>query len=1198
MPTPENTERILTLLQNLRGTEPLRQLFWVELNYTRIDEPIEDIPESLADCLAEAPRRFAAGGRDNDFHIIYARLNTKTPRKTDERRLIAHLQTRFPHALYLFSNIAQDHWHFVNVKLVREERGERKARHLFRRITIAPDEKLRTAAERIAMLDLEALNTTGLFENVELLMPLEISNQHDIAFDVDAVTEQFFADYQRVFKRLQTEWETQTTDKKWAHDAAQQFLSRCLFLYFIQRKRWLGEDPDFLHTFWTAYQDVAQPADTFVDKWLNVLFFAAFNNRFHGGYRYFPDDIRAVLQHAPYLNGGLFRQNEWDTAYNTMMPDDLWREIFTFFEGYNFTIAEDTPLEQEVAVDPEMIGKVYESLVSVSAETDERGDAGIFYTPRIEIDLMCRLALVDNLTNHIGEEHKHELYAALFTFDEAEKAEADAQLAAQWQAIAAHLNRLTVLDPACGSGSFLVGMLHILDDLGERAARYLGAPATSRFERRKAIIGKNLYGVDVMPWACKVAELRLWLALIIETEIPAAELELRAEPLLPDFSFNIRHGDSLVQDIGGMNLAQTRTLGSGMPSDISRKIANLQTEKLKFYHNEPERTYREKADVQRAENALFRDILVAYETQLPKQIHSAQALLKALSAEQMTIAEIGKPAETQLDALTQKKQAELAQHEANLAQVQRVLGALKSNTAPPFVWDIAFVEIFSQDGGFDIVIENPPYVSTKKIAEPTLARDEVTLANKNAYKAKLARSVYQAFPEFFGYQPQKDTKENPAAAVKHKLDGNSDLYVYFYFHGLSLLNPRGTFCTITSKAWLDVGYGKDLQEFLLTQCHLKMVLDNAVKRSFGTADINTVICLISAPHKGRESNLQCTARFVNFKTQFEAVLDPVIFYEIETATEDIRRQEHRTFPLSQQTLLINGMDKKAKYAGDKWDGKYLRSPDIYWHILRGSSDKLVRVEDVVEKMPRGFTTGANAFFILDNETISRWKIEAEFLHPVIASPKNVKSLIVTPEHLPYHLLVCSKEKNALKGTSVLEYIEWGEKQGFHRRPSLQNNRRWYDVGERILPPLSFPRVIGSTAKTLYAPKGCYATSSFVELHLPTDLRVPLCASLNATLFQLMVNIGGRSGAGGGALVVANSELENLLCVNPNFIYVKGGIDESLLASEDWDVLSPSPARIAIDNLIFDILELSQGERDGVYEAVINLVETRLKKAKS
>ena len=1144
MPTAQNTERILTLLQNLRGIEPLRQLFWVALNYHRIDEPIENIPEAIADCLAEAPRRFAAGGSDKDFHILYARLNTDTPRKTAERRLIAHLQTRFPHALYIFSNLAQDHWHFVNVTLVREASEERKARHRFRRITIAPDEKLRTAAERIAMLDLATITIDGqqesLFPTPELLTRLHITKHHDIAFDVDAVTAQFFADYQRVFRNLQTELETQTADKKWAHDAAQQFLSRCLFLYFIQRKRWLGNDTDFLRTFWAAYKSATQPADTFVAKWLNVLFFKAFNNRFHGGYRYFSDDIRETLQHAPYLNGGLFRENEWDTEYAITIPDALWQEIFTFFEGYNFTIAEDTPLEQEVAVDPEMIGKVYESLVSVSAETDERGDAGIFYTPRIEIDMMCRLALVDNLANHIGEAHKHRLYEALFTFDETEKAAADAHLAEQWGDIAAHLNRLTVLDPACGSGSFLVGMLHILDDLGERAARHLGAAATSRFERRKAIIGKNLYGVDVMPWACKVAELRLWLALIIETEISSVELQIREEPLLPDFSFNIRHGDSLVQDIGGMNLAQTRALGSGVPSDIKRKITTLQTEKLKFYHNERERTYREKADVQRAENALFRDILAAYETQLPRQIQTTRELLKALSAEQLMLSEIGGPEETQLDALTRQKQAALARHEENLAQVHRVLGALKTNTPPPFVWDIAFVEIFNQDGGFDIVIENPPYVSTKKIAEPTLSRDAVTLANKNAYKAKLARAVYQAFPAFFGYQPEKDTKENPAVAVQHKLDGNSDLYVYFYFHGLSLLNPRGTFCTITSKSWLDVGYGKDLQEFLLTQCHLKMVLDNSVKRSFSTADINTVICLISAPDKTRVSDLQCTTRFVNFKAQFEAILDPVIFYEIETATADIRRQEHRTFPLSQQTLFNNGIDKKAKYAGDKWDGKYLRSPDIYWHILKVARDKLVCVEDVVEKMPRGFTTGANAFFILDEETVSRWKLEAEFLRPVIASPKEVKSLIVRPEHLPHHLLVCSKEKHALNGTSVLAYIEWGEKQGFHRRPSFQNNRRWYDVGERILPHLSFQRVIGSTAKTLYAPQGCYATNSFVELHVPRNMRLPLCASLNSTLFQLMVNVAGRGGQGGGALVVANSELENLRCVNPNLIDVKGG----------------------------------------------------------
>ena len=569
-------QTILPLLQNFHGIEPLKQLFWVELNYDRANQPINELPESIASLVSEPPLHFATGGRDGDFHIIYARLKTERLWKTDERQIITHLQTRYPDALYVFSNIGQDHWHFINVKLAREkeEKTEQQRtkplaqRNLFRRITITPDERLRTAAERIAMLDLEELGEQDtFFESRELLTALEIRKGHEDAFDVEKVTEvPFFKDYKRVFEKLQTELCNQTEDAKWAHDSAQQFLSRCLFLYFVQRKRWLGsdqeKDTDFLHTFWEAYRAASRPRDTFVKEWLNVLFFEAFNNRSCGGYRYLPNSIREALQFAPYLNGGLFRKNNFDTDYLVSVSDDLWEEIFGFFEGYNFTIAEDTPLDQEVAVDPEMIGKVYESLVSV--EDEERSDAGIFYTPRVEIDLMCRLALVDNLANHIGTAaDKHLFYEALFAFESTEKTEVDDKLAAAslWEPIHKHLTEITVLDPACGSGSFLVGMLHVLDDVQERARRSLGINTESSFERRKSIIGKNLYGVDVKQWACKVAELRLWLALIIDAEIPVAELSVRAEPLLPNFSFNIRHGDSIVQDIGGMNLAQTRAIG-------------------------------------------------------------------------------------------------------------------------------------------------------------------------------------------------------------------------------------------------------------------------------------------------------------------------------------------------------------------------------------------------------------------------------------------------------------------------------------------------------------------------------------------------------------------------------------------------------------------------------------------------------------
>ena len=579
---PNHQENILNLLKNFQGLDPLRELFWTELNYDRQNEgiPRGDWTDTARNALAEDPVLFATGGPEEDFHVIYARLNADRLLLTLERPVISRLLQNHPYALFIFSNREQTDWHFVNVKYDTDDANRRR---LFRRITISPYEKLRTASERIAMLDLAAISP-----DLEGLSPLDIQKRHEAAFDVEAVTKQFFEDYQSVFHDLQTDLVGQTADRRWAHDYALQFLNRCMFLYFIQRKRWLGDDTEFLRSFWESYQGTDEPADSFVDRWLNILFFEAFNNRFHGGHRHFPDQIRAALALAPYLNGGLFTENPLDGAHDFLISDQRFKRIFDFLEKYNFTIAEDSPLDQEVAVDPEMIGKVYESLVNVSDEADERGDAGIFYTQRTEIDLMCRLALVDNLTNHLGETHKDLLYEVIFALSPHDKTDADDKLATAqlWEPLDTTLKRLTVVDPACGSGSFLVGMLHILDDLRERVNCGLGREE-SNFDRKKDIIGQNLYGVDVMEWACHVAELRLWLALIIDAEFSPAELHLRDEPLLPHFSFNIRCGDSLVQEIGGMNLATLRDAFSGVPPALKARITRLKNEKLRFFRQRP-----------------------------------------------------------------------------------------------------------------------------------------------------------------------------------------------------------------------------------------------------------------------------------------------------------------------------------------------------------------------------------------------------------------------------------------------------------------------------------------------------------------------------------------------------------------------------------------------------------------------------------
>ena len=1197
---PNHQENILNILQDFHGINPLRELFWTELNYDRQNDRLSrgDWTDTAKNALAEDPLLFATGGPEDAFHVIYARLNADRLLLTAERPVISRLLQNHPYTLFIFSNREQTDWHFVNVKYDTDDANRRR---LFRRITISPYEKLRTASERIAMLDLEFIDP-----NLEELSPLAIQTGHEKAFDVEAVTEQFFEDYQSVFYDLQDDLADQTGDRRWAHDYALQFLNRCMFLYFIQRKRWLGEDTEFLRSFWESYQNTSEQADSFVDRWLNVLFFEAFNNRFHGGHRHFPDTIREALALAPYLNGGLFTENPLDGAHDFLISDQRFKRIFDFLEKYNFTIAEDSPLDQEVAVDPEMIGKVYESLVNVSDEADERGDAGIFYTQRTEIDLMCRLALVDNLTNHLGEDHKNLLYEVIFALSPDDKTDADDKLATAqlWEPLDTTLKRLTVVDPACGSGSFLVGMLHILNDLRDRVNCGLGREESS-FERKKDIIGQNLYGVDVMEWACHVAELRLWLALVIDAEFSPAELHLRNEPLLPHFSFNIRCGDSLVQEIGGMNLATLRDAFSGVSSALKRRITRLKNEKLKFFNNDPDCRYRSEAELQQEELGLFRALIDDRVTNIEKQIDNLQQQIDGPRERQMRLdGTVEARTDLQLDLEAMEWQQQIEALTEDLDHLKAARSALGSPGGVPFVWDIAFVEIFrGEKEGFDIVIGNPPYVRQESIADPNLPRDRVTPTNKKAYKAKLARSVYQAFPRFFGYKRERDIRpDNPSPAVSHKIDAKSDLYIYFYFHGLSLLNPKGVFCFITSNSWLDVGYGKDLQEFTLKHCHIKQIIDNQARRSFASADVNTVISLFSAPDEKRQWGLDQKTRFVAFKTAFEGVLDAIIFEEVEEANERHSTPEHRIFPISQGDLLKEGSDDATpnpKYRGDKWGGKYLRDPDIYWTILEKGRDKLVRLGDVAE-VRFGIKTGANEFFYLNDQRIGEWEIEEEFLKPVIKSPRECKSILIDPSQLKFKLFMCGADRADLAGTAALEYIEWGESEGFDQRPSCRSRARWYDLGE-----WEYPDMLWSDAYNIRF--GCFENVGdyfgdkrfflikFKEENLVTR------AYLNSTIIPVLIETEGITNLGEGVIYTNVYWLKTLPILEESC--VENEIRQCYETMKMREILPifdevQQPDRRALDAIIFNALNLTQGDQEEMYEAVVHLVEARLQRAQS
>ncbi|RLA87593.1 MAG: hypothetical protein DRG58_10350 [Deltaproteobacteria bacterium] len=1205
-------ESVFSILGNLRDLDGLKKLFWSELNYDQINQPLSrrGWPDGAATALAEDPLLLAG---HEDFGIIYGRLRSRLL-ITPERAVVNRLLRDHPYALFIFCNDSQTEWHLVNVKLVadRDEEKNRDTvrRRLFRRIKIGPEERLRTAAERITLLDLDSIaETFGV-------SPLAIQQRHDEAFDVEAVTDIFFRNYQAIFNILEADLRRQTGDPSWAHDYALQFLNRIMFLYFVQRKRWLGNNPEFLKTFWEAYQEAKQPPDTFFSHWLAVLFFEAFNNKFSPP-RHLPSQIREALQIAPYLNGGLFTRNRLDDKSFTI-SDRLFRQVFNFFEGYNFTISENSPLDQEVAVDPEMIGKVYESLVNVSPDLDTRGEAGIFYTPRTEIDLMCRLALVDRLANDLGKHHQTILYEAIFAFEQDDKDAADVALAKQslWPEVSHLLRELTVLDPACGSGSFLVGMLTILTDLTRRANAQLG-DEEDEYELKKRIIGQNLYGVDVMDWAVQVAELRLWLHLIVDTEIPLAERKI--SPLLPNLSFKVRCGDSLVQEVAGINLARLKTPGS-ISGTLRKRLSEIKKRKVEFYRAESRDPEAEKRAIEHEELRLFRDILAYRQHNLENEAKDLRRKIDWPQKAQIRLDGTVERSPLQLKLRVVDWQKQLDEIKTELEALGRSRSALTGDKDIPFVWDIAFVEIFVGDHrGFDIVIGNPPYVRQEDIADPKLTRedkDRMTAdrfrESKKQYKAKLARSVYTAYPHFFGYKAKDE-------AAARKLDAKSDLYIYFYLYGLSLLNSKGSFCFITSNSWLDVGYGKDLQEFLLRHSQVKLILDNQARRSFSQADVNTIIALFSAPDDKNDGGLEQTARFVMFQVPFEEILSPVIFEEIDEARERRSTPEYRVFPILQRQLLEEGLEtvrdkdkvkgpliKVARYLGNKWGGKYLRAPDIYWTILEKGKRKLVRLGDIAE-VRFGIKTGANEFFYLDEAKIREWGIEAEFLQPVIKSPRECKRILIDPHDLKFKIFMCHKEKGELKGTAALEYIKWGESQGFHKRPSCAGRSRWWNLG--VQEPFDFV-VLRFRDKRNWnpineTPSLLAGDIMFVGSWHDRASVLTYNSILNTTFLTLISEILGRVNLGDGLLTTYGPEIlrfefiESLSISNLKVRELEKRFKtiEKRIVTSIFEEINQADRR-ALDDIIFDALGLTQGERDAVYEAVIHLVETRLQKARS
>jgi len=1074
----------------------------------------------------------------------------------------------------------------------------------------------------------------------------EVWRKWDKAFSVERVTEAFFEDYKNIFFTLRKELDKQKIPRKEAHEFALQFLNRIMFIYFISKKRWI-EYPKFIEWLWIFYKKLNKyGSDEFYDKWLRQVFFKAFNNC-SNEIKGLPEDVKKVISSAPYLNGGLFKPNYLD-ALEIKITDKLFQKVFDFFEKYNFTIKEDMPLESEVAVDPQMIGYVYESLANVADEIYDRNDLGIFYTPRIEVDFMCRRVIVEYLSKHLINVPKDKIYHLVFDLpEEKEKIEKWFNKKKLWYKLEEVLDNLSVVDPACGSGAFLVGMLNVLTELYKVIYKYVKR-GLSDFALKNKIIQYSLYGVDVMPWAIHAAELRLWLQLIVENEFKKEEL--RKHPLLPNLNLNLRIGDSLVQEIGGVSF-NIRT--NDLKPHLKKKLENLKYEKRKYFINDLTAKFKTPEEVRAEEIRLFEEIIDDRIESLIIGIDIYKNNVKEAKSQRTLTGEnnVDEKKVKQNEALIEKSEKEIE-------KLKKIKNLLRDPEKKPFVWDIDFAEVFADKGGFDVVIGNPPYVRQEMISPPNKLKAEVTLEDRREYKEKLIKSVKNIFP------------------VIQKIDKKSDYYIYFYFHGLGLLNNKGTFCFITSNSWLDVGYGKNLQEFLCKYVPIIAIYDNP-KRSFAHADVNTIIALFGAPNVKQRSlgdwltsfnggngktwpGIKNTAKFVMFKKPFEEVINAKNLIEIENVKVKVKNvgltelvknvvktNDYRVFPILQEDLLEDGWEypenydkkngkfKAGSYAGNKWGGKFLRAPDIFFTILEKGKEKLVKLGDIAD-IRFGIKTGANDFFYLPSKYFDLKeeekyyklipkqeglpkdiKIEKEFLKPVIKSPRECKSIMINPKDLKYKVFMCHKSKFELKDTGALRYIGWGEKQGFNKRPTVSSRKRWYALPKLPNADILFNQFFNERFLFPWNKNHFLVDHAYYYILYPNKTE-KLVLILNSVINFLMVEIYGRTGLGQGALQTYAPEMKPLIILNssklktdnkkisnvlrryekykPKPIFTELGFDPSKPIREQEP--KPLPDRAELDKIIFDELGLTEEERKEVYWAVAELVKQRLDKARS
>lgn len=479
---------------------------------------------------------------------------------------------------------------------------------------------------------------------------LGIASRTAEALSGAGVGRQFFAAFRATLDRFMEALPGQMPARH-RHELGLLQLTRVLFLYFVQARGWLDGSSRFLRRHVDDCLFHKRPIHRHL---LRPLFFGTLNQPYHRR-----TTAARTFGHIPFLNGGLFEPHPLERRYRPDIPDGVWRDAFdTLFERYHFTTSEGAP----GSIAPDMLGRVFEGVMEPGA----RKQSGTFYTPRALVRGVVDAALAGFVGGKLG----------------IPEAEALRRLEAGEARAIELLEDITVLDPAAGSGAFLLGALERLTALHTGAGRTVSP---------RHIVAHNLFGVDLNPAAVRLCELRLWLAILAaEPAGPPNEVEP-----LPNLDACVRQGDSLADPLRLMLRHPLRASRHTAALEAARRAAAIASGVPKRDAFRLLRRVERDAALERLEQAI-----VERERVVHRCLDAARA--PTLFGERQGM---DKHARRQLGAARTELRA--------LRRSRRLLR--EDGVAPSFDFDVHFGDVTAR-GGFDLVVGNPPWVRAEALS--------------------------------------------------------------------------------------------------------------------------------------------------------------------------------------------------------------------------------------------------------------------------------------------------------------------------------------------------------------------------------------------------------------------------------------------------------------------------------------------------